>query len=484
MITAYKYGVASLSGLLFLIVVVFPIQTRAQLTTFDPIDFVYDTATNLAVAGGYNKDFILDPISWIVAKTVLHSLSQSVVNWINSGFQGSPAFVTDLEDTLMVVGDTAAVAFIAQLSVTALDAVDGVIEDISSPFQDGIAATILDEYFRATSPQAFAERNRYSLRQYTKNDRLFLQGNFQQGGWNAWFGALDPRNNPYGYEIIITGELQKRVAEARSERLVEIDWGNGFISWRGECMKSSVDPFADPAAEGETDLSEEDECAEYAIETPGSVIADGLSQAMGTTYDELGVADEFNEIASALFVQLTKSILGSTGLSGVSRPAPGGGPRPIDAATNNENANTNIKSRFVQMVDDQITKIKQYEAAWKKIQNIALQAEAKADSCNVSEQEKSLISSALSDAESALSRAESSTVLLTNFGTSAKSNTADIVTLSAEYETLMGSNSLVQGGEINSAIADSQSISSGGGETLYMQLSDIVSRSCIRGSDD
>ena len=33
-------------------------------------------------------------IAWSLAHTVLHALTGSVVNWINSGFQGSPALLT------------------------------------------------------------------------------------------------------------------------------------------------------------------------------------------------------------------------------------------------------------------------------------------------------------------------------------------------------------------------------------------------------
>ncbi len=41
------------------------------------------------------KDSCLDGIAFAIAKMVLRSMTRSIVNWINSGFQGDPLFLTD-----------------------------------------------------------------------------------------------------------------------------------------------------------------------------------------------------------------------------------------------------------------------------------------------------------------------------------------------------------------------------------------------------
>lgn len=41
------------------------------------------------------KDYGLDSVAWILANLVIERMSASTVNWINSGFKGSPAYVTD-----------------------------------------------------------------------------------------------------------------------------------------------------------------------------------------------------------------------------------------------------------------------------------------------------------------------------------------------------------------------------------------------------
>src|SRR5262245_61869411 len=57
------------------------------------------------------KEYILDPLVTLLARTILQSLMRSVINWANNGFEGSPAFVTDLKNNLRNLGDYVAGAF-------------------------------------------------------------------------------------------------------------------------------------------------------------------------------------------------------------------------------------------------------------------------------------------------------------------------------------------------------------------------------------
>ncbi|KXJ98975.1 MAG: hypothetical protein UZ19_OD1000575 [Parcubacteria bacterium OLB19] len=45
------------------------------------------------------KEYMLDTAAWWAAKYVISQITRSIVMWINSGFQGSPMFVQDLEAT-------------------------------------------------------------------------------------------------------------------------------------------------------------------------------------------------------------------------------------------------------------------------------------------------------------------------------------------------------------------------------------------------
>jgi hypothetical protein len=99
------------------------------------------------------RNVAIDPLAYTVAKIALNSLSKSVVNWVNSGFNGSPAFVQDLNQTLLSVGDAEATRFIDQFTNS------GSLQDI--PWKDEIAQTVLSGYLRSTSKDGFALENPY-----------------------------------------------------------------------------------------------------------------------------------------------------------------------------------------------------------------------------------------------------------------------------------------------------------------------------------
>ncbi len=95
------------------------------------------------------KGTSLDPIAWAVSKAVLQSVVNSTVKWINSGFNGSPAFATNLSKTLQAVGDTQANLFIQQLTSNSA---------IKSPFQSQVASAVSSNYLQSTAANGFLVR--------------------------------------------------------------------------------------------------------------------------------------------------------------------------------------------------------------------------------------------------------------------------------------------------------------------------------------
>ena len=67
-----------------------------------------DTISAAANDNLWIKEYVLDPIAWMVAKTMVQSMTNSTVAWINGGFNGSPAFIQDPEQFFMKLGDNIA----------------------------------------------------------------------------------------------------------------------------------------------------------------------------------------------------------------------------------------------------------------------------------------------------------------------------------------------------------------------------------------
>jgi hypothetical protein len=187
------------------------------------------TAANTGITAGattglLNKE-LLDGVAWMVAKQLMSQMTQSLVNWINSGFQGSPAFITDLNGFLLDALDTAAGEYIKSLG--------GIGEFVCSPFQLDVQAALSINYQQARSgmpsgPTAPACK----LSDIENNIEDFFTG-VSDGGWQEWLEVTsNPQNTPYGAYLAAEAELDIRL---KNEAGQEIE-----IAVKGQIVKSPL----------------------------------------------------------------------------------------------------------------------------------------------------------------------------------------------------------------------------------------------------
>lgn len=252
-------------------------------------------AANSIIAGlqqAFNiKEFVLDGLAHQLAQMILRSMVQSIVNWINSGFKGKPAFVTDIKQHLLNLVDQKIGEYIYE---------DPALNFLCSPFQLDVKIAL------AMSYQDNAHDNlteaQCTLSEVTDNVEGFLNGDFANGGWSSWFELTqNPGNTPTGAYLAAETEMYARIVDAQGREVQQLDWGDGFLSFK-------VCDVADAKSGREKNCT---------ITTPGSVISDQINKALGAPQDSLITADEINEIITALFRQLAlKAIGGLRGLSG------------------------------------------------------------------------------------------------------------------------------------------------------------------------
>lgn len=257
-----------------------PIQTAASIQAGSAADL-------------QEKNCAENGIAWVAAKVAVRNLTQSIVSWINSGFQGSPAFVGNPSGYFTDVADQIAGNFIAGSELGFM----------CEPFQANIRLA-LNLNFNAK----FTQTNYCRLSDVAKNSENFAKftsgGDFNQGGWDTfWDISQNPANSPLGAYIEADNELGIRTARSQQLALAQLNWGQGFLSYR-PCEASD---------------STTHECIKYgAVQTPGSVIESQLNQALPVGMQELVQADEFNEIVGALMGQLVNNVL-SGGLSNIGK---------------------------------------------------------------------------------------------------------------------------------------------------------------------
>jgi hypothetical protein len=241
------------------------------------------------------KENVLDGIGWAIAKQMVSSMTRSLINWINSGFEGSPAFITDLNAFLLDALDTAAGEYIRSLG--------GIGEFICSPFQLDIQAALSVSYAQARSgqpsgPTAPACR----LTDIANNIEGFFAG-INEGGWSEWLSVTsNPQNTPYGAFLEAQTRMKIKLKNEAGQEMEVASWGDGFLS-------KKICETIEGSSGGE-------QCT---ITTPGQVISEALTFQLSTGPRSLIEADEINELIGALLNQLVlQAMQGINGLLGLS----------------------------------------------------------------------------------------------------------------------------------------------------------------------
>lgn len=307
----------------------FPNKTNAVVPVIDLPNLAANTTTATGISALVAKEYVADPLWVVAAKIAIDMLTTSTVNWINSGFQGGPAYVTDLKGFLLDLADAETAIFIEELGLT----------DLCSPWK-------LDIRIALSLPTGqFSRKVECTLSDIVANMDDFINGDFSQGGWAGWFElTTKPQNNPYGLYLMTASELDQRIAGTQQEQTQLLSFGSGFLS-QTDCEEGPQPKGGGPGAP-----------INCKITTPGSIIEDQLAHVLGSGVRQLELADEFNEIVSALLGQLLQQAMGGFGgLRGASRSF-NGQPSLTSQISNSQNEEllTDIKDFAIVGIDNDI----------------------------------------------------------------------------------------------------------------------------------
>jgi hypothetical protein len=483
--------------------------SRAYAADFDsPIQVaqaVFSAAKNtITAASGHalvTKEYVLDPIVFALGQQAIHSLTKSTVNWINSGFQGSPAYATDLSATLQDAADVAAEGFLNQMRSQL---------SINSPFRDTIAQNVLQNYYLSTSRDSFFLKNPYTLNQFSPDDKAFLNGGFEKGGFPAYLSSLlNCQNNPICAQNSAENELNSRIASVQGTLHEELGWGNGVFSFRKCDLKSNkiqddssttmipvLDANGKPTgktttgAVGALNLNSHSTCLSSHIETPGSVIAAQLNHSLGLGADSLVQANEFDEIVNALMGQLMKNVLGNTGLGGLSRGSAATGGRTYfdQTPTSNTSAGVSVLTSFLDILAGQSVSLQTYVTNWQTISTAATAAKSalQQSACvpNASAIISSQVDPVLTQAATAIGSTPAALTALDNIRSSALAavslsvagQTEALQKASADYDALQKSNTLPLPADVSYAAEQSIDTGSASPASLLTKMNQLAAQ--------
>lgn len=319
--------------------IIIPQTAKAQWATFDAgniaasfanlaenaADAVASVGSEISTYLLQFKEYVLDTLVHTLIQQIIRQIGQDVINWINSGFQGSPAFVQDPGAFFLDLADQMTGAFI--------DGADGPLKSLCSPFSIDLKIALAFKYH----PKGAGKRYDCTLGTIIKNSRNainnasingFTAGDFRQGGWPAFVSmTTEPQNNIYGAFLETDSELTLKVGGIQSQKKDELMQGGGFLSYPDPtCAKKAKDTAkavndgADIGV-GTNDLDNNlvtynekkdtfvANTASCPTVTPGSQISDTMKQNVAAGSNAAVAADEVGEIVDALIAQLATQIL-------------------------------------------------------------------------------------------------------------------------------------------------------------------------------
>lgn len=278
--------------------IVEPEVASATIPTIDWANIVQTTFT--AIETGFQsgvqyslnlKEFSLDAVAWGLINVVLEEMIKSTTQWVNSGFEGNPAFVTDLGGYMTKLGDKMAGNFI-----WGIESPDGShpLQALCSPFSLDVKLALTAAYQQQSGGEGYVAE--CTLSEALNNAESIANGDFLNGGNgldNFFDVAVRPENNAYGAFFQAEAALEVRIRNEKGEEHELLSWANGFFSGKDKQGR---------------------------VINPGKVIESQLNEQLAGGQQRLTVADEFNELIGALLSQLAGQVFSSGGLSGLSTP--------------------------------------------------------------------------------------------------------------------------------------------------------------------
>lgn len=207
-----------------------------------------------------------DSIMLTITKGILSTLIGNMTKWVNSGFNGKPVFVDDLKVYLEDMKNVVGTEFLSAL----------VGADICTFFDN------FDAQFR-TRPGIV---DKYKAEARCTLDELGIDGkkffdDFDEGGWYTYEQSLYGSNNPFSLYIDTSNAMEAAIEEQTKQEEQRLSWASGFLSFTDKNGKTT---------------------------TPGSMISARLGTAVGTDLRQYELADEFDELVSAVFNQLVSGM--------------------------------------------------------------------------------------------------------------------------------------------------------------------------------
>jgi hypothetical protein len=228
------------------------------------------------------KECILDALAWAAKMIIYETILRAIFAWINQGFDGGPAFLSNPNEFFKKIANATVDAFINNSGLDAL---------LCEPF----SATVVD-HMKTISISVETEEYACTLDSIMTGDVATEYNNMVQNGsvdTEGISGAMSlslAGNNAYSATFAVEAEANSRIQQAQGTEKMLLDFGDGHFSLRCDLNNDGVREVC----------------------TPGDFVAKQINEWMGGGLGQLEKADEVSEVVAAAVSMLVQKVLFDT----------------------------------------------------------------------------------------------------------------------------------------------------------------------------
>ena len=223
-----------------------------------------------------------DQAQWRISQQMLQQTVENIVNHVSTGGpDGGPLFIQNLGQHLQRQVDNRVQNYINTLG-----------SNLDTPFL-GDVQNALQQVHTMNMRGELPGYNAQSV----GNINAFLGGDFSQGGWDGFYEVVSSpgQNTPVGAQFVARRGMSNVAQQTVFEETTKANWADGFKAIE-QCDGNNLN------------------CQ---ITTPGRVVSDQLTRALGAPIDSLIASDSADQQIDTAFSQLgEQAISGASGLLG------------------------------------------------------------------------------------------------------------------------------------------------------------------------
>lgn len=271
----------------------------------------------------------LNGVAINLARNQLVEMTRATMEWVNTGFGGDPLYVRNMNKLMNSIENEIITAEMKLFKNPndypfGRDYVKSVIN--AKNIKDDFASSMKTDLsvFLNLGNENLLKNGGY-IESYTKD--------FSLGGWIGWLGLTQrPQNNPLGSTLAMTNHLDEKVENEKKYIESEIEANDGMLSQKkcvkwipdsgsfetttivdgipvqktieGTTVETTTIVDGVPVTERTVDKNNPENCIEWEVVTPGSIIKDKVSTHLNSPERQSELVKTVNDLLFGLFSSL------------------------------------------------------------------------------------------------------------------------------------------------------------------------------------